>query len=123
MVRNYSKVCALLVCLVLLAACGNIVANTPGSLNTFDATAYRSLIDAQAALTQAKTTITPTTPQIVKDVLNKAIASYNTASDAYKVYHTALVNHGVPDQGSLQVQITALISDIATLTTTLKGGK
>jgi hypothetical protein len=89
----------------------------PGQLNTFDGTAYDSLITVQAALNEAKTHAGQF-PQF-KDQLNQAIASYNAAQDAYKTYHVAASGGTAtgPQQAALEQQIAALVASVAKVET------
>lgn len=103
---------------VLGIACNKPVqAPVPGSLNAFDASSYRSLIDAQAAINAVKTdaaagkiVLTPAE----KTVLNKAIADYNIAEAAWQAYHAGTT----ADTATLTTAINQLVADIAAL-----GGK
>lgn len=93
----------------------------PGAVNAFDSNAYDALNSAQAAIEQAKTQLGST--PAAKGALNKVIASYNATMDAYVAYHKAAVAGGVPDQASLQAELTALITDVAALKTQFGGAK
>ena len=94
----------------------------PGAINQFDATSFRVLSDAQAAINSVKSDIaagkvTPTDEE--KKVLNQIIADYNTANDLYQAYHSQATS----DTTALSQAITQLINDIAAVTTKLQGGK
>ena len=89
----------------------------PGAVNQFDSTAYDSLITVQAALTTAKGQIAAF-PQF-KPQLNQAIAAYNTAQAAYKVYHTAALAGDTSQQAALSAEITTLTQQVAQLLTSM----
>jgi hypothetical protein len=77
-----------------LAACANRAATAPvpGSLNTYDAYAFRVLADTQAALNAFKADVASGkvagTPAIVK-ALNAAISDYDLANSIYQAWHAA----------------------------------
>ncbi len=94
----------------------------PGAINQFDATSFRVLADAQAAINSVKSDIaagkvTPTENE--KKVLNQIIADYNTANDLYQSYHSGATN----DTTGLSQAINQLVVDIAAVSTQLQGGK
>jgi hypothetical protein len=114
----HAKRAAVFAVVLLLAACAkNPVPAHPNQLNTFDGAMYDALITVQGSLNAAKAQVA-TTPALAKykPELNQAIASYNAAQAAYKVYHTAGSNITDP---ALQTQVTALVSDVAKLLTAL----
>lgn len=109
-------------------------APVPGSINAFDAYAYRSLADAQAALHSVKTweqcaaANFPTTvtvdgnaelcdaaagafPNNGKAPLNAAINAYNIAQAAAKAYHAGATQ----DTTALAADLTQLGSAVATM--------
>jgi hypothetical protein len=96
-------------------ACHSKVVTVPGSLNTFDSYAYRVLLDAQAAITDFKTSVTsgklPESPQ-TKAALNQAIADYNIAEAAYQAWHSA---GGKGTTSTVNGPLNILQNDIATL--------
>lgn len=103
----------LILAISLISSCASAPVQHPGALNSFDNTAYDTLISEQAAINQAKTTIAQY-PQM-KATLNAAIDQYNITENAYKVYHTALVQGTKPDQAALQAQINLLVTNVAML--------
>jgi hypothetical protein len=92
-------------------------ATVPGALNNADAQLYQDMHTAQAAIEQAKASIAQF-PQF-KDVLNKIIASYNSAEAAYQAYHVAKSG----DLTMLQAQVAILMTDIGKLQGAMKGAK
>lgn len=79
----------------------------PNAINAFDSTAFDTLVTAQAAIEAAKADITAH-PE-AKDVLNKAIAAYNSAEAAYSIYHSL----GDPaQQAEMQKQLSDLIASV-----------
>jgi hypothetical protein len=94
----------------------------PGAINQFDATSYRILSDAQAAINSVKSDIqagkvTPTENE--KKVLNQIIADYNTANDLYQSYHSGATS----DTEGLSKAVNQLVSDIAAVSSQFQGGK
>lgn len=84
-------------------------ATIPGAVNNVDAQIYQDMHTAQAAIEQAKASIAQF-PQF-KAVLNKIIASYNTAETAYQAFHATKTG----DLSMLQAQVAVLMTDIAGL--------
>lgn len=113
--------------LVLAGGLGCAAKKPPGSLpagaiNQFDATSYRVLSDAQAAINSVKNDIqagkvTPTENE--KKVLNQIIADYNTANDLYQSYHSGATT----DTEGLSKAVNQLVSDIAAVSSQFQGGK
>lgn len=126
----------LLLLAVTLTGCAKktVTAPVPGSINTVDAYAFRSLADAQAALHSVKTweqcsaqsfpmTVTVdgnaevcdpkagTFPPSGKQPLNDAINAYNIAQAAAKAYHSGATQ----DATVLTADLTALSTFIANL--------
>lgn len=99
---------AILVGASLLSGCATKGAKShPNAINAFDSTAYDTLVTAQAAIEAAKADI-GAHPE-AKDVLNKAIATYNSAEAAYSIYHSL----GDPSQQvELQKQLSDLIASV-----------
>ena len=98
--------------LTLMPGCQHAaVTPHPNQISTFDGAAYDGLIVAQASITQAKTLITAH-PEF-KTELNQAIAAYNTAIAAYKLYHSQAA--GAPSSADLQSQVVALTSSVSQL--------
>ncbi len=115
------------VLLMLAAALGCAAKKTsaplpPGAINQFDATSFRVLADAQAAINSVKSDIAAgkiTPSDTEKKVLNQIIADYNKANDLYQAYHAGATS----DTTALSQAITQLIGDIAAVTTQIQGGK
>ena len=109
--------------MLICAGCAKQVsAPVPGSLNAFDATSYRTLMDAQAAIDSVKADVAkgvivlgPTQ----KNVLNQAIADYNTAQASWHVYHSG----ATADTVGLTNAINQLVADVANIVTQIRGGK
>ena len=89
----------------------------PGALNQADATMYESLMGAQAVLESVKADIAKLPPE-AKPALNKAIASYNVAENAWKIYHAS----GAGDATAVQTAITKAVSDVTALLVATTGG-
>ena len=111
---------ALLFAVGLTVGCKGNVTPTPPShpnqLNAFDGHAYDVLITAQAALQQVKVEAKKF-PQF-KPRVNQAIAAYNTAMTAYKLYHTVAASNPLTEpqaQSDLANQLTDLMAQIAAL--------
>ena len=116
------------VVLTLVAALGCAAKKTStttlpaGAINQFDATSYRVLSDAQAAINSVKSDIAAgkiTPSQTEKTVLNQIIADYNKANDLYQAYHAGATT----DTTALSQAVNQLVSDIAAVTTQIQGGK
>jgi hypothetical protein len=112
--RKLFPLALLLAVILIVAGCGaNSAVTHPGQLNAFDGTAYDTLIAVQASIQQAKA-LEPQFPQY-KSALDDAIAAYNSAIAAYKLYHTQAA--GAPATAALQIQITTLVNSVAALLT------
>jgi hypothetical protein len=88
----------------------------PNQINAFDGYAYDVLITAQAAVQQVKVEEAQF-PQF-KAQVNQAIAAYNSAQAAYKIYHTVSASNPLTEpqaQADLQAQLTSLMAQIAAL--------
>jgi hypothetical protein len=117
--RRY-RIAPLLLLLTLSAACHkSATTNTPlppGAVNQLDATAFRVLSDAQAAINSLKADIESgklTVTATQKAVLNQVIAHYNAAEGLAQSYHTT---GGLNDPAALTAAISQLVQDIAALT-------
>lgn len=101
--------------LVVTLACHTKITTVPGQLNTFDAYAFRVLMDAQAAIQDFKFSIEkaqlPDTPQ-TKNALNQAINDYNLAEAAYQAWHAS---GGTGSTSTVNGPLNILQNDIATL--------
>src|SRR5882724_11438042 len=84
---------------VAFVSCGNPTAQTPAPVQSADLRLAKAFDDAQAALNQARS-LAATHPAM-HDPLNKIIASYNAAQDAYLVFHNSVKQGGNPDPASL----------------------
>lgn len=110
--RRYRVASVAVVLAILLAGCAkNLTPSHPNQINAFDGVAYDTLITVQGSLNQAKA-LAPQFPQF-KLELNQAIAAYDSAIAAYKLYHTSAA--GAPDMTALQTQINALVASVSKL--------
>jgi hypothetical protein len=98
---------------VALISCAHPTVQTPAPPQSLDLRLARSLADAQAAIEQASALVA--TKPALKDPVNRVRAAYNTALDAYTVYHHAVVAGGTPDATAIQAQIAELTQSIAAL--------
>jgi hypothetical protein len=96
-----------LLLMIMFSGCAAKSATHPNQLNSFDGSAYDTLITAQAALESAKAQIN-VYPE-AKPILNEAIASYNVALASYKAYHNA----GGGDISQLQAQLIDVVKAVA----------
>jgi hypothetical protein len=124
MKKKFSVLPLVLVLVVGLGCAAKKPAATlpPGAINQFDATSYRVLSDAQAAINSVKGDIaagkvTPTEGE--KKILNQIIADYNSANDLYQAYHL----QATTDTAGLSRAINQLVSDIAAVSSQFQGGK
>jgi len=93
----------------------------PGQINTFDGYAYRSLMDAQAAIDSLKGNVNSgklTLNASQRVVFNQIVADYNTANALWQTYHAGATG----DQAALTSALTTLVNDISSIATKL-GGK
>ena len=108
----------------LLLTCGcakKVQAPVPGEINSFDATAYRTLSDAQAAIDSVKQDVNAGTIALSptqKTVFNQLINDYNIGESAWQAYHAGATN----DTTTLTNAIDALVADIAQVATQIQGG-
>ncbi len=108
---------AFVLALSMIGCQKTVTAPVPGSINTFDATMYRALADAQAAINSFKADVQAgkvTETPAVKTALNQVITDYNAANALYQAYHasagqtpTAQVQGAVT---KVQVDINGLVS-------------
>jgi stress response protein SCP2 len=110
--------------LMMVVGCHHNPATTvpAGAINQFDATAYRILSDAQAAIEFIKKdvdakTITLTDQQ--KAIFNQLIMHYNTAEAAAQAYHAN--GNGQADTSTLTTALNQVIADIAAVSTQIQG--
>lgn len=94
-------------------SCGNATVQTPAPVQSADLRLARAFDDAQAALNQARGMVAA--HPAMKEPLNKIIASYNAAQDAYLVFHNSVKQGGTPDPATLDAQIAQITADIAAL--------
>ena len=112
--------------LILLLSCSvgcakKVNAPIPGQINSFDATSYRALSDAQAVINSVKSDVNSgalTLSDSQKAVFNKMIADYNVGESAWQAYHAGATN----DTAALETAIDNLVSDIAKVATDIQGG-
>ncbi len=118
--RSALAVLVLVISALLGSACQHpgAAVNHPGQISTFDGASFDALIVAQASITQAKTLI-PAHPEF-KTELNQAIAAYNTAIAAYKLYHSQAA--GAPSSSEIQGQVALLTSSVSQLLSKLGVG-
>jgi len=125
-----------LLALAVMPGCARktVTAPVPGSINTLDAYAFRTLADASAAISSVKlwqqcsaASFPPTVvvdgnsqvcdpkagsfPDADKEYLNTAIRSYNVAESAGQAYHAGASN----DTTALSAALTQLGVDVANL--------
>jgi hypothetical protein len=116
--------------MVTIVSCNHNPASTtpstpppPGAVNQFDATVYRVLSDAQAAIESIKSDqqsgkITLSAQE--KSIFNQLIQHYNAAESLAQAYHAA-AQTGNPDTATLTTAINQVISDIAAVTQQIQG--
>ncbi len=109
---------------ILLVGCANQAKPKtvpPGALNAVDASLYDSLLVAQATLESVKADAGKLPPS-AKPSLNKAIASYNVAEEAYQTYRTAVAAGKAGDQDAVTMAIVKATADISTVVQSLFRG-
>jgi hypothetical protein len=87
----------------------------PGQINAFDATTFRALMDAQAAINSFKADLASgklTETPGIKTALNQVITDYDTANVLYQAYHAAA---GTTPQPPVQAAVTQLQTDVNAL--------
>lgn len=89
----------------------------PGSVNLIDSQLYDTLLTLQSGIEEAKVQFAGNAA--ARAPLNKIIASYSAAQDAYKAWHAA----GAGDASALTLQINAVKSDLASLIQLFGGAK
>jgi len=119
--KRTSLLTALLLVVAVAVGCASTAVH-PGAVNRFDSQTYDALVSSQAAIEEARA-MAPTLTPDQKTLINRAVAAYNLALDAYLAYHGAAASGGVPDQTALDLQVQALIADIIQLRSAFpKGG-
>lgn len=118
------KIPVLLLSICLLAGCANkaVQAPVPGQINSFDATSFRVLSDAQAAIDSVKTDVAAgkvTLTDAQKKVFNQVVSDYNLGEASWQAYHSGATS----DTVGLTNAINQLVADIAAVTTQIRGGK
>lgn len=103
----------LLISILFLSACVRPTVQHPGALNSFDNSAYDTLIVEQAAINQAKTLVKDF--PAIKAPLNVAVQEYDTTMAAYKVYHLALAAGKNPDVTLIASSIQDLVVKVAAI--------
>ena len=100
--------------LVTLAVVGCASSAThPGAANSTDSQLYDSLVSVQAAIEQARAEFSA--DPAAKAPLNRVIAAYNAAQDAYRSYRELAVSGHAPDAATLTAQISVIVRDLADL--------
>ena len=110
--RAHAGIALLVLAAVAIAGCASRAVH-PGAANSTDSQIYDSLISVQASIEQAKVEFAGN--PAAKAPLNKIIAGYNAAQDAYRSYHELAVSGHAPDAASLTAQVSALVRDLAEL--------
>lgn len=105
--KSLLAVVSLVLALFMLGCAGKAPVKHPGAINDFDSYAFDTLLTAHGALNEAKAQA-PSHPE-AKELINQAIASYNSAQAAYKIYHAS----GSGDYSGLQQQLGELVKSIA----------
>jgi len=108
----------LILAILLSGGCARPTGTVPPPAASIDLTIARSLLDAQTIIEQAKGLVA--VKPIIKDTLNKVIASYNTVESAYLVYHKSIVAGTNPDPVALQTQVAGLLTSVSELVGMLK---
>ncbi len=107
------RLIAILAILLCTAGCHkNVQAPVPGQIDTFDASSFRTLMDAQAAIGSFRADIaqgTLTLNDSQKKIFNQLITDYNTAESLWQLYHAGASN----DQAAIQSAVTALVNDLS----------
>ena len=83
-----------------------------GAINSFDATTYRALADAQAAINSFKSSVSSgqvTETPAIKTALNQVIQDYNSADALYQAYHAS---QGQTATAPIQTAVTKLQTDV-----------
>ena len=120
----HHQMSALLVALLVLsaAACVKQYKPHPGAINIADSAAYDTLRVAEAAIDAARTRNQQHPfPADVKDALNRAIAVYNVAREAWLTYRGALATN-TPSDPYYQ-QLTKNLTDLTVALESLKEGR
>src|SRR5262249_39349464 len=97
-------------------------ARCPGAIKQFDATSWRVLSDAHAAINSVKSDIESgkgTATEDEKKILDQIIADYNTANDLYQSYHSGATT----DTAGLSKAVNQLVIDIAAVSAQFQEGK
>jgi hypothetical protein len=127
-------VTSLILSIALLATSGcsllhPVVVNVPGQVNTFDGTAYLTLVTAKGVIDQAKLDVVNGVFPVnlvsnIKVAINDAVNAYNVADQAYQAYHTAAVAGTATSlqQSTVTVDVNFLSGQINALTAA-KAGK
>jgi len=119
--KSLSRVCLcmLLVIIVVTVPLGGCASSSstahshPGAANATDSQIYDTLVSIQASIEQAKADFGSL--PAAKAPLNKIIASYNAAQDAYRSYHQLAMSGHAPDATNLTSQVFTLVNDLAAL--------
>lgn len=106
-------------CLMLFAGCASKTPIHPGSLSTFDSTAYDTLLTSQAAIEAASTEVVANYPAL-KLQMNEVRKAYTATQAAYKAYHEAAAAGKPTDPAALDAMLKKLTADIAAIVAKLK---
>lgn len=116
----FKAVASLLLMVVLGCAAHNpVTAPVPGSVNSFDATSYQTLMTAQATLNSLKNTLAST--PMLKAPLDGAIEAYNTAEAAWQAYHAAASTEAATAVTNSLASLNSSLANLETAAST--GGK
>ena len=100
-----------LIWLLFVGACTMSVAPRPGAADLFDSQSYDRLLEASAAIEQAKASFAAgKLPADSKALINAAISSYNVAQAGWHTYHDA---HGAMGRDMLAADIAKLTAAVA----------
>jgi len=84
--RRLTRFTAIVALLALISGCHKNI--HPGAISTVDSNAYDTLLIAQAALDEGRTTIAANPSPTYTAAFNKAVAIYNQAEADWQLYHS-----------------------------------
>lgn len=114
---SYALIVALLITITACSSTPKPVTLPPGAISQFDATSYEALMGAQAVLNSIKSDLSKL-PPAAKPALNKAIASYNIAENAWQTFHAGKAT----DPNTVTLAIAQAVADVAVLLSQSTGG-